>query len=166
MKRLTVLRHAEASPALPGADDFDRPLSAKGWQQARRVGEEIKSRGLTCDLVLASTARRVRETLDGVSETCGPLATRFEEDLYLATERSLLDHIRTTPRNVSSLLVVGHNPGLERLITDLARDDPHGRRARVAAGLPTAGVAILELESWTAAERARADLVELILPGD
>ena len=68
MKRLTVLRHAEASPALPGADDFDRPLSAKGWQQARRVGEEIKSRALTFDLVLASTARRVRETLDGVAE--------------------------------------------------------------------------------------------------
>lgn len=164
MKRLTILRHADASPALPGADDFDRPLSVKGRQQAREVGEAFKIRGLTFDLVLASTALRVRETLDGVAETYGPLAIRFEEDLYLATERLLLDRIRLTPDDVSSLLIVGHNPGLERIIADLARDDTHGRRARVIAGLPAAGAAILELQNWASADRAGADLVDLILP--
>ncbi len=166
MKRLTILRHAEASPALPGGHDFERPLSPRGWQEARGVGQAFKARRLTFDLVLASTALRVRETLAGVAETYGPLAIRFAEELYLATERSLLDHIRTTPGNVSSLLLVGHNPGLERLVADLARDDAHGLRARVTAGLPTAGVAILEMQSWSAAERAGADLVDLILPGE
>ena len=115
--------------------------------------------------MLASTARRVRETLDGVAESYGALPIRFEEQLYVASERFLLDRIRATPDAVTSLLIVGHNPGLERLVADLARDDKNGLRARVTAGFPPAGVAILQLDSWRGADIAGADLAGLILPG-
>jgi phosphohistidine phosphatase len=164
MKRLTVLRHGDAAPALPGGEDFDRPLSPRGRRQARRVGHDFKARGLNFDLVLASTARRVRETLDGVAETYDALPIRFEEQLYLASERLLLDQIRATPDEVVSLLIVGHNPGLERLVADLARDDRNGLRARVIAGFSPAAVAILELDGWRDADRAGVDFVGLILP--
>ena len=164
MKRLTVLRHGDAAPALPGGEDFDRPLSPRGRHQARLVGQDFKARGLSFELVLASTARRVRETLDGVAGTYDALPIRFEEQLYLASERFLLDQIRTAPDDVTSLLIVGHNPGLERLVADLARNDTNGLRARVIAGFPPAGVAILDLDSWRAADRAGADLVGLVLP--
>ena len=165
MRQLTILRHGDAAPALPGGDDFDRPLSPRGREQARRVGQDFKARSLSFDLVLASTARRVRETLDGVAGTYGALPIRFEEQLYLASERFLLDQIRATPDEVASLLLVGHNPGLERLVADLARDDANGLRARVIAGFPPAAVAILKLESWRGADRAGANLLGLILPG-
>ena len=163
-RRLAILRHAEAAPALPGGDDFDRPLSPRGRQQARRVGHDFKARNLSFDLALASTARRVRETLDGVAETYGALPIRFEEQLYLASEWFLRDQIRATSDDVVSLLLVGHNPGLERLVADLARDDAIGLRARVIAGFLPAGVAILELDGWRDADRAGADFVGLILP--
>ena len=166
MKRLTILRHADSSPAAAGGHDFDRPLSARGRRQARQVGEEFEARALTFDLVLASTALRVRETLEGLAEAYAVLPIRFEEELYLASERSLLDRVRAAPDECQSLLLVGHNPGLERLVADLARDDSHGLRARVIAGFPPAAAARMELEDWRGADHARADLVELILPSE
>lgn len=168
MKRLTILRHAKSDWGDPGVDDFDRPLNDRGRLAARRIGAVFKSRGMSFTLVLASTARRVRETLDGVAETYGALPIRFDEDLYLASEPVLLDKIRGAPEADSSLLLVGHNPGLERLVVDLAQDDDHGLRNRVIGGLPTAAAAVLEVhvEKWTDVMKGQARFAELILPRD
>lgn len=164
MKRLTIMRHAKSSWAEAGLDDFDRPLNARGREAARRIGAEFRTRGLAFDRVLASTALRVRQTLDGVGETYRALPIEFSDSLYLATEQKLIEIVRATPDEVGSLLLVGHNPGLEHLVGDLARDDDGGLRNRVIAAFPTAAVAILELESWARAQSARANLVDLILP--
>lgn len=166
MKRLAVLRHAKSDWGDPDLDDFDRPLNARGTKAARRIGEEMKARGLSFDLVLASTAKRVRETLEGVTETFGTLPIRFDAELYLASEQLLLDRIRAVPDDAASLLLVGHNPGVERLVADLSRDDEGGLRNRVIAGFPTAALALLELpaDQWTDTRHGEADFVDLILP--
>lgn len=166
MKRLTILRHAKSSWADPGMDDFSRPLNERGRSDARRLGEEFKRRGFAFGLVLASPALRVRQTLEGVAEGLGELPITFDEAIYLATEGTLFDLIQSTPAEIGSLLVVGHNPGLERLVVDLSLDDERGLRARASAGLPTGAAALLELpiEDWHDARRASALFADLILP--
>lgn len=166
MKRLTVLRHAKSDWGQPGLDDFDRPLNRRGEAAARRVGEEFRARKLEFDLVLSSPAKRVRETLKGVGEAYGALPVRFDEAIYLAPESMLLDLLRSAPDAVKSLLLVGHNPGLERLVADLAVDDERGLRARVIGKFPTAAAAILDLpvDCWADVAPQRGTIAELIIP--
>ena len=168
MKTLTVLRHAKSSWNQPNTDDFDRPLNERGWKAARRIGKELKHRKLRFDLCLASPAARVRETLDGVSETFGELKfpVRFEQQVYLASSATLMELIRSVGDEIGALLLVGHNPGLEQLVAMLTHDDKDGLRARVEHKFPTAALAIMELPAsrWAEVEPGTGKLVELLLP--
>lgn len=168
MKRLAVLRHAKSSRDQPNTDDLDRPLNPRGWKAARRIGRELKHRKMRFDLCLASPAARVRETLDGLAEGYGPFdfAVRFEPGIYLADTATLLDLIRALPDDIGAPLLVGHNPGLERLVAELTRDDARGLRRRVEHKYPTAALAMIALpvDRWTDIERASGELVALILP--
>lgn len=165
--KLTVLRHAKSSWDDPQLEDLNRPLNAIGWKAARRMGRELKLRNLRFDLVLASTAARVRETIDGVEEKYDFRAeVRFEPSIYLASEKTLLSLVRLLPADVECPLIVGHNPGLELLLLALTHDDGHGFRRRVAQKFPTGALAVVELpaKKWDQVEVASGKLVELILP--
>lgn len=167
MKRLAILRHAKSSWDDPGLDDFNRPLNERGWKAARRMGRELKHRGLRFDLVLSSTAARTRETIDGIQEKYefdAPIM--FEPQLYLASSADLLQIVRGLDEMVKAPLIVGHNPGLERLVTGLTRDDDEGLRRRVAGKFPTGALAVLELPArhWADIEPGGGEIVELILP--
>ena len=168
MKRLTVLRHAKSSWDQPGLDDFNRPLNERGWKAARRIGKEMKHRHMHFDLGLASPAARVRETIDGLTETYGEprFLIRFEPRIYEARTGALLELVRAIPAEVQDALIVGHNPGLERLVVELTHDDHAGLRAKVAGKFPTAALAVIELpvEGWNEVEPETGKLVELILP--
>lgn len=167
MKRLTVLRHAKSSP---DTDDFDRPLNDRGREMARRIGGELKRRRAQFDLILASPAARVRETLDGVAQGYGEFAfpVRFEPRIYEASTQILFDLVRTLPETVESALLVGHNPGLERLIVELTSDDQAGLRAKVARNYPTAALAVVELpvRHWSEVGPECGAIVELIVPSE
>jgi phosphohistidine phosphatase len=167
MKRLTILRHAKSSWDEP-LDDFDRPLNARGRKAAAMVGEELKRRGARFDGVIASPAERVRQTLDQLGKGYGaPLDVHFDPRIYLASEDTLLDLIRGIPDDVGSALIVGHNPGLHRLVLLLTRDEGPLRH-RIAGNLPTAAVAGVELSAkqWSEVEPGSGTLSELILPRD
>jgi len=167
MKRLALLRHAKSSWDEPGLDDFNRPLNERGWKAAKRMGRELKHRRMRFDLVLASPATRVRETIDGLHEKFEfDGAIRFESQIYAATEGTLLELVRELPDQVSAPLCVGHNPGLERLIARLARDDEKGLRNRIAGKYPTAALAVIELpvKRWRDLQPGSGEVVELILP--
>ena len=79
---------------------------------------------------------------------------------------ALLALIRALPDTVESVLLVGHNPGLQSLLVELTRNDADGLRARIAAKYPTAALAAVEfpVSSWTAVEPGSGRIVELILP--
>jgi phosphohistidine phosphatase len=167
MKRLAVLRHAKSSWDEPGLDDFNRPLNERGWKSARRMGRELKRRGVRFDLVLASTAARVRETIDGLAEKYDFEAPiRFEQKIYLASTQTLISLIRELPESVQAPLLVGHNPGLERLLVELTHDDEQGQRGRIEGKYPTGAFAVIELPSasWGKIEPGSGEIVELILP--
>jgi phosphohistidine phosphatase len=167
MKRLTIVRHAKSSWDDAAVDDFNRPLNERGWKAARRLGRELKHRGLRFDLVIASTAARVRETIDGMQENYDFAAPiQFEPRMYGASTDVLLSLARELPDTVHMPLFVGHNPGLERLLVELTRDDGAGLRHRVAGKYPTGALAVMELPAhhWADVAPGSGEIVELILP--
>jgi phosphohistidine phosphatase len=166
MKTLTLLRHAKSGWDDPVARDFDRPLNAKGARAAETMGRHLRGLDLAFDLVVASPAARVRQTLDhfaaGLGET---LAPEWDRRLYLASEATLLDVICALPDSAERVLLVGHNPGLEELALLLAETGP--LREAVAAKFPTATVAVLEVGArWDAARQRAAALTRFIRPRD
>lgn len=168
MKNLTLLRHAKSGWDDPVSRDFDRPLNPRGRRAARRIGVEMKSEGLAFDLVLASPARRVTETLDEVAAGYGPLPARYDERLYLAAAGTLLDIVRTAPESAERLLLVGHNPGLEELALRLSRRDGAGLRGEVEVKYPTGTVAeiVLPAERWAEVREGTGEIVRFIRPRD
>lgn len=167
MKTLILLRHAKSGWGDPVQRDFDRPLNAKGRRAARTIGRELRDRQVGFDAVLASPAVRVVETIEVVSEGYGrPIRAVYDDRVYLASARTLLAVVHGADDRVDRLLLVGHNPGLERLAMLLTRDD--GLRREVEAKYPTATVAEIRLpaEHWRDVEPGSGRLEHFIRPRD
>ncbi|HEX8401308.1 MAG TPA: histidine phosphatase family protein [Allosphingosinicella sp.] len=167
MKTLTLLRHAKSSWNDVTERDFERPLNARGRRAAQTIGREMLSLGLSFDQVLASPATRVVETLREVEGGYGrELGTHFDKRIYLASTDTLLEIVQAADDQTRSVLLVGHNPGLESLVMLLAGDSP--LRAEVAVKYPTATLAELsfECESWTDVRQGSGNLARFIRPRD
>ena len=167
MKTLTLLRHAKSGWNDTVSRDFDRPLNPRGRKAARTVGLEMRAQGLAFDLVMASPARRVIETLEEVAAAYGAIDPRFDERLYLASAGTLLEVIREAP-DVGRLLVVGHNPGLEELTLRLSRRGADEFRNEVEIKYPTGTVAQIELpgERWADVKAGTGKIARFIRPRD
>ncbi|MFZ2512318.1 MAG: histidine phosphatase family protein [Gordonia sp. (in: high G+C Gram-positive bacteria)] len=120
-RTLVLLRHGKSDyPA--GVPDHDRPLNERGRRQAALAGEWMDNDGLDVDAVICSTAERTRQTL---SRTGIDVATIYTEDIYENTPENILEAIRSyAPDDATTLLVVGHFPGLPgtALLLDDAAD--------------------------------------------
>jgi len=147
VKRLGLLRHAKSSWADAALPDFDRPLKKRGIKAATAMGEELRRRDIAFDLVLASPARRIVETVACFEQGYGrSLDSKFERGIYEASALSLWQIIERASNGAESLLLVGHQPGLQALATMLAsRGDPHHREMRDY--FPTAAFALTEFEA-------------------
>ncbi|HEX8215258.1 MAG TPA: histidine phosphatase family protein [Allosphingosinicella sp.] len=169
MKTLTLLRHAKSGWDDSVARDFDRPLNPRGRCAARTVGREMRAQGLAFDSVLASPAVRVVETLEEIGSGYGRvLDPRFDQRLYLASTDTLLDLIREADDGVASLLLVGHNPGLELLVLLLTRHGGGELREQAELKYPTATLAELSLpvERWQDVREGAGTLSRFIRPRD
>ena len=167
MKSLTILRHAKSSWDKPGLDDFDRPLNERGRKSARLMGRELRKRKMRFDLVVASAAVRVQETLEEFAEGYGEdLEVGVESRIYEAGVQTLMDVVRAIPDRVEKAMIVGHNPGLQQLVLALASDGGKGLRERVESKFPTAAAAVIELDikKWGDAGAGSGRIRELILP--
>ena len=139
MRELILLRHAHAEPAALGQADIDRPLSPQGLAEAEAAGRWLRDNHLLPDRVICSPARRTRETLEAVLAQTGYVEQRLEPRIYEAMPGSLVSLIEQHAE-VQRLLLVGHNPGLERLVALLDTGQTTDYR-----GMPPAGVAVLAL---------------------
>ncbi len=137
MKELILLRHAHAEPTLPGGVDLDRPLSPEGLAEAESAGRWLKEQALVPDRVLSSPARRTRETVEAVLGVIGYVDQRLEEAIYDATPGTLIG-LADAHRECDRVLLVGHNPGLERLAALL-----HSGQSGEYRGMPPGSVAVL-----------------------
>ena len=165
MKTLAVLRHAKSSWDDSSLADFDRPLNGRGRKAATRVGREVKRRKF--DYVLASPARRVRETLERFAEGYDKdLPITFEQRIYESSTTTLFELVNQIPDDAKSALLVGHNPTLENFVPAISRDDRKGLRNKAGGKFPTSALAIIELDvdRWSDVGPASGEIVDLILP--
>lgn len=155
MKSLTLLRHAKSERDSSGGD-FERSLNDRGRADSRRMGTEIRDLCLRYDLVLASPARRVVETLAGV----GGLSPNLDRRIYNAATDELLEIVVETDDGIDRLLLVGHNPGMEQLAARLT--------GKAVDEMPTGALAEIELpeEQWRDVGKGSGRLVRLLKPKD
>ena len=122
----------------------------------------MREQGLAFDAIVASPAVRVGETLSGLIEGAGPVASPiYDRRIYNASTVRLIEVVRETNDKVDRLLIAGHNPGLQRLILQLADHDSDGLRESVAFDYPTATLAELQLsvEHWRDVDRQTGQIV-------
>jgi phosphohistidine phosphatase len=139
MRELILLRHAHAEPANTGQADVDRPLSPHGLAEAEAAGRWLYEQRLVPDRVLCSPARRARETLEAVLGLTGYIEQRLHDNIYEATAGTLAALV-DEHREAERLLLIGHNPGLERLAALM-----HSGQSGDYRGMPTASIALLAL---------------------
>ncbi len=134
------------------------------------MGRHIRDHGVNWDRMIASPAIRCAETIEIACEAAGrPVAVNWDRRIYLASSATLLDLLRETEGDPESMLMIGHNPGLEDLIFDLVPDDGTSPlRDVVEVKFPTASFAVLELdiEKWSELKDRCARLVHLTRPRD
>ena len=160
MKTLLVLRHAKSSWNDGALADHDRPLNERGEREAPRMGHLVRQQRLTPDLIISSDAVRARMTAEAVAEAAAYAgAIRLEPLLYHAAPDDIVVVLRAAPEaNAATVMVVGHNPGLEALVGQLT-----GERH----DLPTAALAQIDLpiDRWRDMNGStRGTLVDLWRP--
>lgn len=164
-KVLYLLRHAKSSWAEAGVRDHDRPLNERGRAACRLIAAHLKSKGLP-DAVLCSDARRTRETLERIAADLQwqPRVTHSAQ-LYLASPAAILRDIRNAP-DCHSLMIVGHNPGIEDLAAELSGKGETAALKALQAKFPTGGLARLDLPiaGWPDLSPGRGRLVEFVTP--
>jgi len=168
-RTLLLLRHAKAQ-STQGTPDHDRELAPRGRADARAVGQWLSdpSRALAPDLVICSTSERTRQTLEGLLASGASLREMlFDQRVYDAAAASLLDVLLEVPDSVSTVLMIGHAPGIPMLASMLALDGTGSTEAleRLSGGFPTSGLAILGFEGgWGALAPEKAHLREFVVP--
>ncbi|CAL9628093.1 SixA phosphatase family protein [Streptomyces sp. enrichment culture] len=166
LRRLVVLRHAKS--ARPGdVADHERPLAPRGRRDAPAAGRALAEADCLPGLALCSTAVRARRTWELAAAQWGtPPPVRYDPRLYAAGVPELLAVVRETPADVETLLLVGHNPGLEDLVLTLADDGLDDTLDRVREKFPTSAVAVLAWRGadWRDLAPGAALLTSVIVP--
>ena len=170
MKLLGLFRHAKSDWHDPRARDFDRPLNARGKAGAELMGRNVRDHGIKWERMLASPAIRCAETVELACQAAGrPVAAIWDRRIYLASGVTLADVLRDQEGDPASIMMVGHNPGLEDLIFDLVPDNGTSPlRDVVEIKFPTASFAVLELaiDRWAELADGCGKLVHLVRPRD
>lgn len=164
-RELFVLRHAKSDWASGEEQDFDRPLNGRGKKDAPRMGRWMKERGLVPDLVISSPAKRAKGTAKAVVKALAKSKDdiHWEPRIYEATLPTLLKLVSSLPAETHRVLLVGHNPGLEELVTYLV--SPSQLPEPPVGFIKTATLAWLVIEGpWSEADRGCADLAQLMRP--
>lgn len=160
MKTLLLLRHAKSSWADADSRDFDRPLNERGLKAATLMGKFIRKKKIEPGLIISSPAKRARATALLVKEG-GKIAAelRFDERIYEADTETLLKVVSQIDEAVDTVIIVGHNPGMEQLLQGLTGE---------AQEVPTATLMqiSLKLDKWSAVQEKTGFLEWLVKPKD
>ena len=168
MRRLFLVRHAKAELAV-GRVDYERKLTGRGRNDAKRVANALAARRILPDILIHSGAARAKETAE-IFAVAWRRSVELREQtwLYDASLTTLLDHTRALSEQHERVALVGHNPGLGELATALARSDAEPDVGRLAAKYPTGAVVVLDfsIERWDQVERKSAMLALYLTPAE
>ena len=142
-RTLILLRHAKSDWSGDEAD-MARPLARRGRRQAPDAGRWLAANIDRIDLAVVSPASRARSTWDLVSAGIGvPPRTRIDDRVYAASAQELLTVVRDLSDDVETVVLVGHNPGIEDLVSLLTGE---------WAPMPTSALAVITVSgSWSTA---------------
>jgi phosphohistidine phosphatase len=144
MQRLILLRHGKAESVAATGGDFERGLTDRGRRDAALIGRVLAEAGIAPDLALVSSARRARETWDAVSPTFPHARVENARVLYLASSEQLALAVAGATEPVSTLIIVGHNPGLHDFAMAL-HGAALGAGNPLADGFPTSAAAVFRM---------------------
>jgi phosphohistidine phosphatase len=130
------------------------------------MAAHLAQKGIRPDLVLCSSARRARDTLAALTPRLGgDTEIRIEPELYTSDADDLLRRVRAVDPSLTTVLLIGHNPAIEDLATDLAAGGDGPALTQLHAKYPTGTLAILELDiDWRRLDTGTARLRDLVLP--
>lgn len=160
MKNLLLLRHAKSSWKDPDLADFERPLNDRGRKAAALLGRYIAQQNLSIDLVISSPAARARQTIELVLRSAKrSVELRFDQLIYEASPTRLLEIISQIEDERKSVLLVGHNPGMEELLALLVGGEQH---------MPTGSLArvLLHSKRWDKVPGGKAELNSFVKAKD
>ena len=166
MRRLMLLRHAKTERTEPGQRDRDRKLVKRGRSDAETTAGYMAHHGLTPDLALVSPARRTQETWELIANGFRKAPPHIDEErIYNASTDALMTLIGKT-RGAPSLLVIGHNPGLQDVALLLVASGDIAMRGRLTEKLPTSGLVIIDFafDAWTKLHPQSGRLEHFITP--
>lgn len=159
MKTLLLLRHAKAQPDAPNGD-HPRNLTDRGRRDAHTIGTVIADLIGTPDMFISSDANRAYQTAELAADSCG-FTGKIKQDraIYLAEASELVNIICAFPDDRDSIVLVGHNMGMEDLVAWLAGSD-------VTQHLPTAGLARFEIKvkQWRDTKPENCTLLDFTSP--
>ena len=167
-RRLFVLRHARASWHHRGSSDHDRPLSGRGHDALPTLRRALEERAANIEVVLCSSAVRTVATLEGVRAALPDHAqVTIDDELYGAGGQTWFDRCQQVGDDVEGVLAIGHNPGLERLVQDLAPTGEPTARQLLARGFPTGALAELAVPGpWSTLEYDSCHLAAMQIPSE
>ena len=143
MKKLYLLRHADAA-INDGSGDANRKLTDKGISEVKVLGDELKNINFACELVLCSSAVRTKQTWQILSTHCNySFEVQYEEALYNPSLEDLIKQAKQTNDNISSLMMISHNPTTSEFANYLA-----GSTGLLSFGTANMGCFNLDIDSW------------------
>jgi phosphohistidine phosphatase len=169
LKTIYLLRHAKSSWQDPEAEDFDRRLSKRGREAAKSMANYVSTHRIVPAQILCSPALRTRETLEQMeAKLDAAIPIRFEKGVYNADAPALLRRLRRLSDALPSVMIIGHNPGMERLALMLTGDGEATARDKLANKYPTGTLAILTAaaDHWHEIGPATARLEAFVRPKD
>ncbi|MDX2317444.1 MAG: histidine phosphatase family protein [Hyphomicrobiaceae bacterium] len=167
MLTLSLLRHAKSSWKNPSLPDRERPLAARGITDAPLMGRAITERGIDPELVLCSSARRTVDTLSLVlPELKVEPSVVYEDALYHASAAEMLHRLRDVQPGANRVMMVGHNPGIQRLALDLIGSGPKHMRNHLMEKYPTAGLVVINFTAglWSSVDINSGALNQFLVP--
>ena len=157
-KRLIIMRHAKSSWSSGAPTDHQRPLNKRGRRAAPLVGARLRELGWVPELAIASDSQRTRETWQFMQTAFPrPVEVHFSDAFYHGGPAEIKRACTLLDADVTTLLVLGHNPGWEDAVEALT-----GQWVRMT----TANAALLEsdLDDWAAAMRSDWNFFEILRP--
>jgi len=144
MDRLILFRHGKAEAESASGEDFDRKLAPRGERESAQTGATLADLGLKPDVVLVSPAARTRGTWAAAEPHFPDARASFDDGLYHADSLAVRQAAERAGRSARTVMVVGHNPGLQELAVRLLQEGhaPASLVHRAQRNFPTAAAAV------------------------
>ncbi len=142
--QLIIMRHAKSDWSEGNKLDFDRPLTSRGINAAKKMGKWLEHEQYAIDRIICSPALRAKQTCRLVANALSvpENIVHFDSGIYDASRNDLITLVQQYSQGIHSLLIIGHNPGLDQLLCYLSQDPPPINNSTKL--LTTAALAVLD----------------------